>query len=75
VDGPHIWEADPAVREQHYQGALTYLHVAEVLGAKTIRIDAGGLYSPATQERVAVEAGAGEVSEDRVRLLEFQIGH
>ena len=33
-----------------------------------------GLYSPATQERVAVEAGAGEVIEDRARLLEFQIG-
>ncbi len=31
------------------------------------------LYSPATLERVAVEAGAGEVSEDRARLLEFQI--
>jgi sugar phosphate isomerase/epimerase len=42
VDGPHIWEDDPAVREQHYQKALTYLHVAEVLGAKTLRIDAGG---------------------------------
>ena len=26
------------------------------------------------QERVAVEAGAGEVIEDRARLLEFKIG-
>jgi hypothetical protein len=52
-----------------WQSALNI--VAEVLGAKTIRIDAGGLYSPATQERVAVEAGAGGVSEDRARLLEF----
>ncbi len=42
VDGPHIWEDDPAVREQHYQTALTYLQVAEYLGAKTLRIDAGG---------------------------------
>ncbi len=33
-----------------------------------------GLYSPATLERVSVEAGAGEVIEDRARLLEFQIG-
>ena len=32
------------------------------------------LYSAATQVRVAVEAGAGEVIEDRARLLEFQIG-
>jgi hypothetical protein len=41
VDGPHIWEDDPIVREQHYQNALNYLHAAEVLGAQTIRIDAG----------------------------------
>jgi sugar phosphate isomerase/epimerase len=41
VDGPHIWEDDPEVREQHYRGALDYLRVAEVLGAETIRIDAG----------------------------------
>jgi sugar phosphate isomerase/epimerase len=41
VDGPHIWEDDPDVREKHYQNALIYLHAAEVLGARTIRIDAG----------------------------------
>lgn len=41
VDGPHIWEDDPAVREQHYQEALKYLRAAEYLGARTIRIDAG----------------------------------
>lgn len=41
VDGPHIWEDDPAVREKHYQDALRFLHAAEVLGAQTIRIDAG----------------------------------
>ena len=41
IDGPHIWEADPAVRENHYQLALDYLQVAELLGAKTVRIDAG----------------------------------
>jgi sugar phosphate isomerase/epimerase len=41
VDGPHIWEDDPAVREQHYQLALEYLSAAELLGARTIRIDAG----------------------------------
>jgi sugar phosphate isomerase/epimerase len=51
VDGPHIWEADPTVREQHYQGALTYLHVAEALGAKTIRIDAGGREDTWTEEQ------------------------
>src|SRR5436309_6410901 len=51
VDGPHIWEDDPAVREQHYQDALKYLHAAEVLGAKTIRIDAGVRADTSTSEQ------------------------
>jgi len=42
VDGAHIWEEDLNVRDQNYLNALAYLHAAEVLGAKTIRIDAGG---------------------------------
>jgi sugar phosphate isomerase/epimerase len=41
VDGAHIWEDDPDQREKNYQNALAHLHAAEVLGAKTIRIDAG----------------------------------
>jgi sugar phosphate isomerase/epimerase len=41
VDGAHIWEDDPDLREKNYQTALTYLHAAEVLGARTLRIDAG----------------------------------
>lgn len=41
VDGPHIWEDDPDARENNYRNALAYLHAAEVLGARTIRIDAG----------------------------------
>lgn len=32
------------------------------------------VYSPATQVRVSMEAGVGEVSENRAWLLEFQIG-
>jgi sugar phosphate isomerase/epimerase len=42
VDGPHIWVDDPVEREKNYQDALRYLQAAEFLGAKTIRIDAGG---------------------------------
>ena len=41
VDGAHIWEDDPAVREKHYQNALANLKAGEMLGARTIRIDAG----------------------------------
>jgi hypothetical protein len=33
------------------------------------------LYSPATLERVSVEAGAGVGIEDRVRLLEIRLVH
>src|SRR3989442_8469124 len=51
VDGPHIWEEDPAVREQHYQNALTYLRAAEVLGGKTLRIDAGVRAEQFTEEQ------------------------
>ena len=51
VDGPHIWEDDPAAREKHYHDALAYLHAAELLGAKTIRIDAGGQGSSFTEEQ------------------------
>ncbi|MCX7681194.1 MAG: sugar phosphate isomerase/epimerase [Anaerolineae bacterium] len=41
VDGAHIWEDDPEERERNYRHALAYLHAAEVLGARTVRIDAG----------------------------------
>ncbi|HQE92995.1 MAG TPA: TIM barrel protein [Anaerolineae bacterium] len=42
VDGAHLWEDDPVVREQHYQNGLAALHAGEMLGALTVRIDAGG---------------------------------
>lgn len=42
VDGPHLWEDDPAKREFNYRNALAYLRAAEILGARTVRIDAGG---------------------------------
>ena len=42
VDQANIWEDDAAVREKYYQNALAHLHAGEVLGAKTVRIDAGG---------------------------------
>jgi hypothetical protein len=42
VDGAHIWEDDPDVRAQHHQVALEHLRAAEILGAKSVRIDAGG---------------------------------
>ena len=42
IDGAHIWEDDPEAREVHYGRALDNLQAAEFLGARTVRIDAGG---------------------------------
>jgi sugar phosphate isomerase/epimerase len=51
VDGPHIWEDDAEVRDQHYQEALDYLKAAEFLNARTIRIDAGVHENTFTEEQ------------------------
>jgi len=42
VDGAHIWEDDVDAREANYRTALAHLQVAEALGARSVRIDAGG---------------------------------
>lgn len=42
VDGCHVWEDDPALQEKNHQSALKHLKVARIIGAKTVRIDAGG---------------------------------
>jgi sugar phosphate isomerase/epimerase len=42
IDGAHIWEDDAATREQHHQKALANLRAAEILGARTVRLDSGG---------------------------------
>ncbi len=52
VDGAHLWEDDPAARERNYKLALEYLRAAEVLGARTLRIDMGGKGERFTQEQV-----------------------
>jgi len=51
VDGAHIWENDPALREKNYKNALASLKAGEFLGAKTIRIDAGGAGDAFTEEQ------------------------
>ncbi len=42
ADGCHCWEDDPAARERNHQLALRHLAAAKRLGARTMRIDAGG---------------------------------
>lgn len=51
VDGPHIWEDKEEAREKNHQGALAYLRAAKILGAQTIRIDAGGQGEEFTAEQ------------------------
>ncbi len=51
VDGAHIWEDDPAAREKNYQNALAHLRAAVILGAKTVRIDAGSRAPAFTPEQ------------------------
>lgn len=57
VDGCHVWEDDPGGREKHYRAALKHLEVARILGAKTVRIDAGGKGTSWSQEQWEVIVG------------------
>lgn len=42
ADGCHPWEDDAESRERHRELAYRHLKAAEILGAKTVRIDTGG---------------------------------
>jgi sugar phosphate isomerase/epimerase len=39
VDRAHVWDPDPLIRARLHQNALDYLRAAELLGARTVRID------------------------------------
>jgi len=45
VDGAHLWDPDPETRRRLRENALEHLRAAEILGAKTVRIDTGGSYA------------------------------
>ncbi|GIO97212.1 hypothetical protein J14TS5_22980 [Paenibacillus lautus] len=54
VDGAHLWDPDPDIRQKLYENALVHLDAAEILGAETVRIDTGGSYKesePMTYEQ------------------------
>lgn len=42
VDEAYIWDAEPEARERNYRNALGHLRAAEILGARFMRVDAGG---------------------------------
>lgn len=53
ADGCHVWEDNPALREKNRTAALKHLEAAAFLGAKTVRIDAGGKGHTWTDEQFA----------------------
>jgi sugar phosphate isomerase/epimerase len=51
ADQVNIWEDDPAKRLKNYEYALANLNAAKILGARFIRIDAGGNGNEWTNEQ------------------------
>ncbi len=51
VDQAHIWEDDPAARKKNYDNAQAYLRCADLLGARFMRVDAGGRNPTWTNEQ------------------------
>jgi sugar phosphate isomerase/epimerase len=51
ADNVHIWEDDPATRKKNYEYALANLKAAEILGARFMRVDAGGRNPTWTSEQ------------------------
>jgi sugar phosphate isomerase/epimerase len=51
ADGCHPWEDDTDVRARHKELAYRHLKAAEILGARTVRIDTGGREREWTSEQ------------------------
>ena len=51
ADNVHIWEDDPPARKKNYEYALANLRAAEILGARFMRVDAGGRNPTWTSEQ------------------------
>lgn len=51
VDNAHIWEDNPDARKKNHENALAYLKAAEILGARFMRVDAGGRNPTWTSEQ------------------------
>jgi sugar phosphate isomerase/epimerase len=51
VDCAEVWDPNPEAKEKWYQNALKNLRAAEILGARTVRIDMGGRDLEMTEEQ------------------------
>ena len=74
IDGVHLWDNDPAKREQNYKNALVHLKIAEILGAKTIRIDTGGAFEPISQEQLDLLATRYREYAQRAQAIGAKVG-
>jgi len=52
IDGAHPWEDDVESRDAHHALALKWMKAAEILGARTVRIDMGGKGEQFNQEQM-----------------------
>ena len=44
IDGAHMWEPTPEERQKNRASGTRWLEVAKILGASSVRMDAGGTY-------------------------------
>jgi len=51
ADKVHIWEDDPDARRKNHENALAHLEAARILGARFMRVDAGGRNPTWTNEQ------------------------
>lgn len=52
VDGVHVWDDDDERRASNKKGALEHIKAAEIMGARTIRIDMGSLEENVPDEKM-----------------------
>jgi sugar phosphate isomerase/epimerase len=74
ADGCHPWEESPEARDRHRDLAYRHLKAAEILGAKTVRIDTGGHFREWTPEQFDYIAQAFKDFADYAGQSGFKIG-
>lgn len=74
ADGCHPWEPEAEVRDRHRTLAYRHLHAAQILGAKTVRIDTGGRDREWTNEEFDYIAEAFRGFAAHANQLGFKVG-
>lgn len=74
ADGCHPWEDDADARERHKELAYRHLKAAEILGARTVRIDTGGRDRDWTTEQFDFIVDAFKGFSDYAGNAGFKVG-